>query len=896
MRDWPVRRRLVALIVVPTVVVVALGTVGVVQAAQSAIGDRHAHTLAQLSSSLTELVDRIENEQTEAAVFVASGRSPAEGRALRSSYFPVDAAVAQPVRILLGQIGESYPAATKARAHAAAFRLGELANLRSAVENSQLPVNVVVSKYSDVITDLLALDDEIAGEAADPTVVASVRALGAVSRDKAQLGVQRSLVAAALTAHRFDLGGFAALTDAISAGNSAYNEFQGAATGAQAQQYAFVVTGQDVDQTQEVLNQVTSSGGSWVSSAPAGAPGVWSAAMSGTLGKIRTVERGLIGEITTRAADLAGSAVRRAVLAGAITLVVLIVALAATMMVARSLVLPLRALRKGALTVAGRRLPQLVTRLRTEAPEDVEIRVTPIEVDSADEIGQVARAFDEVHRVASRLAGEQAALRGQVNALFVNLSRRSQTLVERQLDVIDSLEQGEQDSQRLQKLFVLDHLATRMRRNGENLLVLGGQEPSRRFTEAMPLFDVLRAAASEVERYELIDVAQDLPHIHVAESMVTDLVHLVAELLDNATVFSPPDERVRVRARPAGRGGVQVEIVDRGLGMTAEDLAAANADLADPPVLQAGVSRRMGLFVVGRLARRHGIDVHLAPGRPHGLVVLVGLPPLAVVDRRKPTAPEKLPSPSAPEAPVPGWPGHRWIAAMNAAGPSATSWFGEDPLPAISRSPGEPAHAGNGFSAAAPRALTSGGQSSVGLPLRVPGANYVPGSLRTDAQQDMAVPQAREEPAEPTRQQASWEQGPDALRARFAAYQSGARRGHAAAGRGPAPEQEADRRPVLIRPSPRPLTSGGQSSVGLPLRVPGANYVPGSLHADTRQEAAVAQTRDEQAEPAGQASWEQGPDALRARFAAYQSGARRGHSAARRVDANARPDRDPTWP
>jgi signal transduction histidine kinase len=865
LRDWPVRGRLVALIVVPTLVAVALGGVGVAEAARNAVGDRHAHTLAQLGSALTDLVQQAQNEQTAAAVYVASGRSAADLQALRASYAPVDAA-AGPVRGLLAQIGDSYPETTRTRASTVAFRGTELRNLRSVMENSQLPVNVVISRYTDMITDLLALDDEIAVETADPSLGASVRALGAVSRDKMQLGVQRSLVAAALAAHRFELGGFAALTDAISAQKSAYNEFQVAATSAQAQQYAFAVTGKDVDETQTVLNQVTSSGGNWVATAPAGAAQIWSDAASGTMGKIRSVESALTAEITARAADLADSAMQRAVLAGVIALAVVIVVLAATVMVARSLVLPLRALRNGALTVADRRLPDLITRLRTQAPQDVEARVAPIEVDSADEIGQVARAFDEVHRVASRLAGEQAGLRDQVNALFVNLSRRSQTLVERQLDVIDSLEREEQDSVRLQKLFVLDHLATRMRRNGDNLLVLGGQEPNRRFTEAMPLFDVLRAAASEVERYELIDVAHDLPDVHVAESAVTDVVHLVAELLDNATVFSPPDERVRVRARPAERGGVQVEIVDQGLGMPAEDLAEANADLADPPLIQPGVSRRMGLFVVGRLARRHGIVVRLAAGRPHGLVVLAGLPPLVVVDPRRLAVPEPQNPFSTTETAVPGWPGQRWVAAMNAPGSSAASWFGEEPLPAITQST-EPVRASR-------RPLTSGGESSVGLPLRVPGANYVPGSLPAE-DQDAPGEQGG----------ASWEQSPDALRARFAAYQAGARRGHSAAER----QVPGDRgQPAATGRARRPLTSGGESSVGLPLRVPGANYVPGSLRAE--EDPATAEPTPPRQRGSQQTSWDSSPEALRARFAAYQAGARRGHHAAGRAD------REPTWP
>jgi hypothetical protein len=207
----------------------------------------------------------------------------------------------------------------------------------------------------------------------------------------------------------------------------------------------------------------------------------------------------------------------------------------------------------------------------------------------------------------------------------VNLSRRSQSLVERQIRLIDDLEQGEQDSERLANLFQMDHLATRMRRNSENLLVLAGHDASRRWTGSVGLVDVLRAAVSEIEQYERVSLTVQ-PGIAVRGQAVNDVVHLLAELAENATSFSAADTPVAVAGHLLNSGGVLLDITDRGVGMGAEEMAHANWRLDNPPVVDVAVSRRMGLFVVARLAARHGIRVRLRPAPHGGLTALVWLP------------------------------------------------------------------------------------------------------------------------------------------------------------------------------------------------------------------------------------------------------------------------------
>ena len=254
------------------------------------------------------------------------------------------------------------------------------------------------------------------------------------------------------------------------------------------------------------------------------------------------------------------------------------------------------------------------------------MEVAPINVASQDEIGQVARAFDQVHSEAVRLAGEQALLRSSFNAMFVNLSRRSQTLIERLARMIDNLEQNEDDPDRLGSLFSMDHLVTRMRRNSENLLLLAGHENPRKWSEPVPLADVARAATSEIEQYNRVTLNIP-PGISVIGQAVSDVVHLLAELIENATIFSPKDTQVQVtHAGADAAAACSSRSVDKGIGVSEARLADMNWRLDNPPTIDVSVSRHMGLFAVARLAERHRVRVRLRPAPPQGLSALVWLP------------------------------------------------------------------------------------------------------------------------------------------------------------------------------------------------------------------------------------------------------------------------------
>lgn len=287
--------------------------------------------------------------------------------------------------------------------------------------------------------------------------------------------------------------------------------------------------------------------------------------------------------------------------------VALLLALIIVALVARSLVRPLRRLRDSALKVAHEDLSAEIERVRAGGDAS---QIAPIPVHTTEEVGQVAHAVDELHEQAVFLAAEQSRLQLQIGDMFETLSRRSRSLVDQQLALIDRLERNEEDPERLESLFRLDHLAARMRRNGANLLVLSGAKVPREQAEPVPVSAVINAAASEVEDYTRVVIAT-VPDSEVSGAVAGDLVHLLAELLDNALRYSPPISQVRVSAVHTANGGLVIEVSDIGLGMTESDLRVANTRLQSGGQVDPYTARHMGLFVVGRLAAQHGLVVRL---------------------------------------------------------------------------------------------------------------------------------------------------------------------------------------------------------------------------------------------------------------------------------------------
>ena len=473
----------------------------------------------------------------------------------------------------------------------------------------------------------------VGNESSDTDLRRDVIALGTLLQVQDATSVQRAILLRAVSFAQPSLSPAddASLPQAHQQELADLANFNASVDLAEQQNYDDTVSGPPVDSAaqQESLAEALLTGPSPHPLTPANAR-ILAAAnvnddMSFTIGKVRQVADELTGNISTLANTSRTNASTDLLVTSLVTLLLLLLVLLISILVARSLTRPLRKLRTDALDVAGRRLPEMVRRLSQSEGADESVDIEPIGVTSTDEIGEVARAFDQVHREAVRLAADEAMLRGNLNAMFINLSRRSQSLIERQLSLIDSLEQSEQDPAGCRSLFRLDHLATRMRRNSENLLVLAGHEVTRRWSQPVPLVDVLRAAISEIEQYERV-VLNVQPGIVVVGQAVNDVVHLVAEIVENATTFSPEDTQVYVSGQPLSSGGVLLDITDNGVGISDQEMSHANWRLDNPPVVDVAVSRRMGLFVVGRLAARHGVRVRLRHAQAGGLTALIWLP------------------------------------------------------------------------------------------------------------------------------------------------------------------------------------------------------------------------------------------------------------------------------
>jgi anti-sigma regulatory factor (Ser/Thr protein kinase) len=648
LKNWRVRSRLLLLVIIPTVTALAAGGIFIASSVQSALVYQRVLTLANLSGKVAGLVQALQNEREDTIRFIVLTSSDGGRGASPSSTIPpgpelellnqdyaLTTSWANQVKALAGQINGSYAALAQQDTQAALTAIANLPAIRASATGSQIPALIVIQEYATAINSLLAVESQIPVGSGDSTLAGAVSVLGQVSRMKEEASQEQALLTSALSFDLVSLGQFgpdqqSAITDALAQQQGGLNEFDTAATAGQRQVFNNAMSTLNVVQAQAEEQQAISlaASGSGVATDPTISDA--SAALSYVVGGMRSVEEQFANSVISRSGSLHDSAITAAIIYSFAVALLLGIALVATTVVGRSMVGPLRRLRNGALEIAEARLPDMIRRMsETDGEGAVQLTIEPIDVDSFDEIGQVARAFDQVHKEAVRLAANEAALRGNVNAMFVNLSRRSQSLVERQIRVITRLEQSEQDSERLANLFQVDHLATRLRRNSENLLVLAGHELSRRWGRPVGLVDVLRAAVSEIEQYERVALNVQ-SGIAVRRDAVRDVVHLTAELLENATAYSAADTPVTIAAYVLNSGGALIEITDQGVGMKAEDMANANWRLDNPPMVDVAVSRRMGLFVVARLAARHGIRVRLRPGQSRGLTALAWLPNEAI--------------------------------------------------------------------------------------------------------------------------------------------------------------------------------------------------------------------------------------------------------------------------
>jgi signal transduction histidine kinase len=355
---------------------------------------------------------------------------------------------------------------------------------------------------------------------------------------------------------------------------------------------------------------------------------VWQPTAEAYAGHLEVVLTKSPAAIQAQVTSSARRALTTFIVAAGVGLLAVVASIVFSFLLGRRLMRRLNGLRQSALELAGDRLPAVMARLRDGDTVDVDAEAPPTEAGS-DEIDQVRQAFNTVHRAAVEAAVDEANLRRSVSKVFRNLARRNQALLHRQLGLLDGMERRAEEPEQLEDLFRIDHLTTRMRRHAEGLIVLSGDSPGRGWSRPVPFIDVLRAAVSEVEDYTRIRV-EVRSKAALAGPAVADVVHLLAELMENATVFSPPNTVVRVQGELVGRG-FAVEIEDRGLGVAEDRLEEINRDLASLPAFDLAGSDRLGLFITGRLAHRHGIKVSLRSSAFGGTSAIVIIPTGLVV-------------------------------------------------------------------------------------------------------------------------------------------------------------------------------------------------------------------------------------------------------------------------
>ncbi len=634
LRNWRVRWRLAALIAVPLLTAAVLGAVTIYGDVSNWQTTGRVQHLAQFNSAVIKYIQAVEDER-DYSVASTANRGGFSAR-LRTAEHVTDGAAAEVVALANGiTVGGGYQLAAVQAVNAVQVSVETLPFVREAVADPLFPSTAIMQVYTvNIIQPANTFTSFVGNEASNTDLRRDVIALGSLLQVEDSTSVQRAILLRAVSFPQPSL-----LSDDDASLQQAQRQeavdlanFNASVDLAEQQNYSDTVSGPPVDNAAHeeslalaLLPSVSPAHPLTPANARTLAAANVNDDMSFTIGKVRQVADELNGNISALASTSRTDASTDLLVTSLVTLLLLLLVLLISILVARSLTRPLRKLRSDALDVAGHRLPEMVRRLSQSEGADEGVDIEPIGVTSTDEIGEVARAFDQVHREAVRLAADEAMLRGNLNAMFINLSRRSQSLIERQLSLIDSLEQSEQDSGRLSSLFRLDHLATRMRRNSENLLVLAGHEVTRRWSQPVPLVDVLRAAISEIEQYERV-VLNVQPGIVVVGQAVNDVVHLVAEVVENATTFSPEDTQVYVAGQPLSSGGVLLDVTDNGVGISDQEMSHANWRLDNPPVVDVAVSRRMGLFVVGRLAARHGVRVRLRHAQAGGLTALIWLP------------------------------------------------------------------------------------------------------------------------------------------------------------------------------------------------------------------------------------------------------------------------------
>ncbi|MFE0426191.1 nitrate- and nitrite sensing domain-containing protein, partial [Streptomyces sp. NPDC058953] len=676
-RGKSIRRKIVALLLVPLLSLTALWSFTTV------LTGREAGRLLDVNEAVdavgapvTDAVGALQQERRHTLVYLADRRSSGARTALRDQRAAVDRTVAA-VRTEAagGDVRDTLRSDGERKLAALLKGFDGLVGLRRSVEAGTVSRPAAMEYYNGVIdpafpflNSLHTLSD-IGMEREGRAVVGLLRAVEALAREDA-------LIASALTAGRVTPDERRALTGLVARRQLLYETSLESLPGKEREIYHALWNGPKTLPLRDTEQRLTGAG-----TAPDATPSEaveWREAVAPVLGELRREAVASEARHEDQVEPAAYNVFLKAGIAAVLGFLALLVSVVVSVRIGRDLVRDLSRLRREAHEVSGVRLPGVMRRLAAGEPVDVETEAPRLDYPE-DEIGQAGRALNTLQRAAVEAAVRQAEMRRGVSEVFVNLARRNQVLLHRQLTLLDAMERRTEDADELADLFRIDHLTTRMRRHAEGLVILSGAAPSRQWRKPVQLMDVVRAAVAEVEDYERIEVRR-LPRIGVGGQSVADLTHLIAELLENATVFSPPDTAVQVHGERVANG-FTLEIHDRGLGMTAEALLEANLRLAETPEFELSDTDRLGLFVISRLAQRQHVRVSLQASPYGGTTAVVFLPAALLTD-----APEEGESGFRLDRTSQGVPGRRTPPAP----PGSPGGIADRARSALPRGPGSP--------------------------------------------------------------------------------------------------------------------------------------------------------------------------------------------------------------
>jgi signal transduction histidine kinase len=667
LRNAPLRSKLIVTLVCPLLALIVLAAVVIRSSLVESGKAAEVNQRARFAAKLAPLIHALQAERSLSSSYVASGRHgpPTQLSQQRHTVDQVAATYrAAAARLDLGgdpglrdRVGYGMRELDKLSIQRRAIDAGPI-DSNGGVEpeidegeiEGQLDVNEnhgpitdppeAIEQYTDTINDLLDINTEIAPGSNNARLIEEVRASVALARAKEFADHQRGLLYDVLSKHAFGPGQYGKLTSLRAVEVIYIAQFESAATPAEVAVYRHAIESPEIARIDHMREEAVDSGGQGHVD---GDPRAWFQATSVQLDQLRGLEQRLSADVVATSASIKAAADRRALLYIVLLIAAIVLAVGLSLVVARSLIVRLSRLKDVAHEVAESRLPGVVNRLREGESVDLETAsAMPIDSHARDEIGQLGEAFSLVHRVALQVAGREAALRRSVGDMFLNLARRSQSMVERQLELIGDL--GRRDlGDAMVEVSELDHLAGRMRRNAENLIVLSGAEPMRRWRGPVAVADVVRAAVDEVREHGRVGALPVQPAM-VAGHAASDVVRLLAELLENALSFSAPETQALVSGQALPTSYL-LEIEDQGIGMSPEQFQEVNQRLTEAPDVDLASAKMLGFFVVSQLAERHGIKVQLRHSRSGGVAALVLLPAELLA---QPGAPRQAPAPAFP--------------------------------------------------------------------------------------------------------------------------------------------------------------------------------------------------------------------------------------------------------